>query len=101
MHRSDLLNLPVGLFGFATISENNMLYVDKTDLLLKLVRKPGWYFISRPRRFGKSLMISTLEAMFVGKTQLFRGLAAEKWVVRQAQCPTPVNPFGYECRQLR
>ena len=51
--------------------------MDKTDLIHQIVRTGGYYFLSRPRRFGKSLLISTMEAYFQGKKELFKGLAIE------------------------
>ena len=53
-------------------------YIDKTALVYQLVKTGSYYFLSRPRRFGKSLLISTLEAYFQGKRELFEGLAMEK-----------------------
>ena len=70
-----------------------MLYVDKTERLLELVTKGRRYFLSRPRRFGKSLTLSTLEAMFNGRVELFKGLAAEEWVSEQAKNQFPVVKF--------
>ena len=58
--------LPIGIQSFEALRRNNMLYVDKTDRLLELVTEGRRYFLSRPRRFGKSLTLSTLEAMFKG-----------------------------------
>ena len=74
--------LPIGIQSFERLRENNYLYVDKTEKLLDLISHGERYFLSRPRRFGKSLTLSTIEAMFKGKIELFRGLAAEKWVVQ-------------------
>ena len=68
----------------------NKLYVDKTRHLMKLVEDNTRVFLSRPRRFGKSLTLSTLEAMFSGKVELFQGLAAEAWVAERAERPVPV-----------
>ena len=85
--------LPIGLQDFETLRRENMLYVDKTNRLLELVTKGRRYFLSRPRRFGKSLTLSTLEAMFSGQTELFKGLAAESWVSEQAKNPFPVVRF--------
>ena len=51
--------------------------MDKTDLIYNIVQTGGYYFLSRPRRFGKSLLVSTLEAYFQGKKELFQGLAIE------------------------
>ena len=66
------------------------LYVDKTKQILNLIEKGECYFLSRPRRFGKSLTLSTLEAMFKGKAELFKGLYAEDWVKEQVKNPSPV-----------
>ena len=85
--------LPIGLQDFEMLRRENMLYVDKTERLLELVTKGRRYFLSRPRRFGKSLTLSTLEAMFSGQTELFEGLTAEKWVSEQAKNPSTVLRF--------
>lgn len=68
---------PVGIQNFEKIRREGYSYVDKTALLYQLVKTGQYYFLSRPRRFGKSLMISTLEAYFQGKRELFNGLAME------------------------
>ena len=83
-------NLPIGIQNFETIRKNNYLYIDKTEKLLQIAKTDYSYFLSRPRRFGKSLTISTLEAMFQGKAELFKGLYAEEWVKEQAKRPNPV-----------
>ena len=70
--------LPIGIQDFEDIRNGNYLYVDKTALIYQLVMKGKPYFLSRPRRFGKSLLISTLEAYFQGKKELFTGLAVER-----------------------
>jgi len=68
-------SLPANVSTFRTIREGSYLYVDKTKYLYELVRHPGGaWFLSRPRRFGKSLWISTLEALFRGERELFQGL---------------------------
>ena len=85
--------LPIGVHDFVQIRQDNMLYVDKTAQLQKLVETGRRYFLARPRRFGKSLTISTLGAMFSGRLELFRGLAAEEWVKKQAEHPAPVLRF--------
>ena len=85
--------LPIGVHDFVQIRQDNMLYVDKTAQLQKLVETGRRYFLARPRRFGKSLTISTLEAMFSGRVELFKGLAAEDWVKKQAEHPAPVLRF--------
>ena len=85
--------LPIGIQSFRKLRENNCLYVDKTEILLRLVENGSWYFLSRPRRFGKSLTLSTLEAIFSGQADLFRGLKAERWVAEQSKRPSPVLRF--------
>lgn len=66
---------PIGIQDFDKLRKEGYLYVDKTALIHRLVRTGSYYFLSRPRRFGKSLLISTLEAYFQGKRELFEGLA--------------------------
>jgi hypothetical protein len=73
-----LKNLPVGLQNFESLRKNGYLYVDKTALVYELVSTGKYYFLSRPRRFGKSMLQSTLYAYFEGKKELFEGLAIEK-----------------------
>ena len=68
---------PIGIQNFSELRENNYLYIDKTALIYKLVSEGKYYFLSRPRRFGKSLLVSTLEAYFQGRKDLFNGLAIE------------------------
>ena len=66
---------PVGIQNFESLRKDGFFYVDKTALMYQLVTTGRYYFLSRPRRFGKSLLISTLEAYFQGKRELFDGLA--------------------------
>ena len=68
------LDLPIGESSFRTIREWDFYYVDKTDHIFKLTRKPGYYFLSRPRRFGKTLLLDTMQELFEGNEKLFRGL---------------------------
>ncbi|KAA4004076.1 ATP-binding protein [Bacteroides ovatus] len=68
---------PIGIQNFESLRNDNYFYVDKTKLIYQLARSGRYYFLSRPRRFGKSLLISTLEAYFEGKKELFKGLAIE------------------------
>ncbi|MDR0894727.1 MAG: ATP-binding protein [Prevotellaceae bacterium] len=70
--------LPIGIQSFEVLRTNNLVYVDKTALIYELVSTSIPYFLSRPRRFGKSLLISTFEAYFKGRKDLFEGLAIEK-----------------------
>ena len=69
---------PIGIQNFEKIRKDGYFYVDKTALVYQLVKTGSYYFLSRPRRFGKSLLISTLEAYFQGKKELFEGLAMEQ-----------------------
>ena len=82
--------LPIGIQNFEDIRIEDYLYIDKTKQILSLIENGKCYFLSRPRRFGKSLTLSTLEAMFKGKAELFKGLYAEEWVKEQAKHPSPV-----------
>ena len=68
------MKYPVGIQTFEQIREDGYVYVDKTDLIFDLVTKGKIYFLSRPRRFGKSLLISTLKSYFEGRKELFEGL---------------------------
>lgn len=71
---------PIGIQDFEVLRKNNYLYIDKTMYLEKLFNISKYYFLSRPRRFGKSLFINTLEALIEGKKELFEGLyIANKW----------------------
>ena len=69
---------PIGIQNFEKLRLGGYFYIDKTALIYKMVKTGSYYFLSRPRRFGKSLLISTLEAYFQGKKELFEGLAMEK-----------------------
>ena len=75
-----LQNLPLGIHTLAVLRENNCVYVDKTPMIHQLVRIPGRFFLSRPRRFGKSLLVDTLKELFEGNEALFEGLYIhDKW----------------------
>lgn len=67
--------IKIGIQTFEDLIRNNYIYIDKTDQIYNLVKSKGIYFLSRPRRFGKSLLISTIKAIFEGKKELFEGLA--------------------------
>ena len=70
---------PVGIQTFERIRKENKLYIDKTEYIYRMTHSGGCYFfLSRPRRFGKSLLVSTFESYFFGKKELFEGLAIEK-----------------------
>ena len=69
---------PIGIQNFEKIRKDGYFYIDKTAWVYQLAKTGSYYFLNRPRRFGKSLLISTLEAYFQGKKELFKGLAIEK-----------------------
>jgi hypothetical protein len=72
--------LPIGIQNLREIREEGYYYVDKTGYALRLIERGKYYFLSRPRRFGKSLFLDTLKELFEGNQSLFDGLyAAERW----------------------
>jgi hypothetical protein len=79
-------HLPIGLQTFRELILKNYVYVDKTGIIHQLITKGKVYFLARPRRFGKSLLVSTLESIFQGKKELFQDLALSKldydWTIR-------------------
>ena len=74
----ELKRLPVGIQTFEKLIKENCLYVDKTEYIWNMIHLSSYIFLSRPRRFGKSLLVSTLQAYFEGKKELFKGLAIEQ-----------------------
>ena len=72
------MKYPIGIQQFSELRTNGWVYVDKTAVIYRLLSSGKYYFLSRPRRFGKSLLISTLEAYFKGQKELFQGLAMEQ-----------------------
>ena len=74
MEAKVLKRLPVGIQTYEKLVNNNCLYVDKTEYIYKMINLGSYIFLSRPRRFGKSLLVSTLQAYFEGKKELFKGL---------------------------
>ena len=70
--------LPIGIQSFEKLRRDNYVYIDKTAFLYNLVQSSNPYFLSRPRRFGKSLFLSTLKAYFLGQKELFKGLYLEQ-----------------------
>jgi len=72
--------LPIGIQTFEKIINENYCYVDKTKIIYELINSGTYFFLSRPRRFGKSLLIDTIKDLFEGKKELFKGLWIEdKW----------------------
>ena len=72
---TSFVKYPLGIQTFSKIRKQDYLYIDKTALIHDLVQRGEVYFFSRPRRFGKSLLVSTFEALFSGQKELFEGLA--------------------------
>ena len=72
------MKYPIGIQSFDRIIEDGYVYVDKTDMIYSLVSEGSIYFLSRPRRFGKSLLVSTLKNYFLGRKELFKGLAIDR-----------------------
>ena len=68
------MKYPIGIQSFDKIIEDGFLYIDKTDLVYRLTHEGNIYFLSRPRRFGKSLLVSTLKNYYLGRKELFKGL---------------------------
>ncbi|WP_425422401.1 AAA family ATPase [Phaeodactylibacter xiamenensis] len=86
--------LPIGIQDFGELRRGGYVYVDKTELIHRMVTMGKPYFLSRPRRFGKSLLVSTLKALFEGKRELFEGLWIEnRWDWQQTN---PVLHFSFE-----
>ena len=77
MEKKQLKRLPLGIQTFEKIRENSMLYIDKTEYVWNMIHFSKYIFLSRPRRFGKSLLVSTLQAYFEGRKDLFKGLFIE------------------------
>ena len=79
------------VYSFEEMIQGNFLYVDKTEYIWQLIRPAkAMYFLSRPRRFGKSLTLSTLKAVFEGKKELFKGLAGcASWGIRTSRTGRP------------
>ncbi len=86
------MKYPIGIQNFEKIRREGYVYVDKTPWMWKMISEGSYYFLSRPRRFGKSLMVSTLEAFFNGQRELFKGLYVDTvewdWQQYPIMCPT-------------
>ena len=87
MEQKKLKMCPVGIQTFSEIIESGLLYIDKTEYIYRMVHDGKYFFLSRPRRFGKSLLTSTLKSYFEGKKKLFEGLAIEKLEKEWTQYP--------------
>ena len=69
---------PLGIQTFSEIINRGMLYVDKTEYIYRMASNGKYFFLGRPRRFGKSLLVSTMQSYFEGRKDLFKGLAIER-----------------------
>ncbi len=83
-----MMKYPIGIQTFEKLRKDGYVYVDKTKYIYSIANPGGYYFLSRPRRFGKSLLISTMEEYFSGRKELFGGLAVEK--LEKEWRPSPV-----------
>ncbi|MBN1873318.1 MAG: AAA family ATPase [Anaerolineae bacterium] len=83
-----LPKLPIGISSFEVLRQGGYVYVDKTKTIYRLVSEGMYYFLSRPRRFGKSLLVSTLRCLFEGKKSLFEGL----WLAENVEWVWDVYP---------
>lgn len=88
------MKYPIGIQDFGKIRKDGYVYVDKTDLLYKMVKEGTIYFLSRPRRFGKSLLVSTLKHYFLGHKELFSGLAIDALEKDWAEHPVFLIDFN-------
>mgnify|MGYP002857359583 CR=1 FL=1 len=86
--------MPIGIQDFEKLRKNGCVYVDKTAQIFELAQVSSPYFLSRPRRFGKSLLLSTMEYYFLGKKELFRGLAIENLETEWSAYPVIKISFG-------
>lgn len=94
----DELRYPIGMQTFSNIIEEGYAYVDKTGYIKPLLRQGKFIFLSRPRRFGKSLLLSTLESYFEGDRKLFKGLAADSMDLDWT--PSPVLRFDFNAEDF-
>ena len=79
MEQQQLKRCPIGIQTFEKVIEGNYLYIDKTEYIYRMAHgASNYYFLNRPHRFGKSLLVSTMHSYFAGKKELFKGLAIEK-----------------------
>jgi hypothetical protein len=99
-----LKKLPIGIQTFDTLRKDDRIYVDKTERIFDLVNDNGkCFFLSRPRRFGKSLLITTLDAYFSGKKELFRGLAIGNLEKEWRKYPVlrlDLSGVNYDCKDV-
>ena len=89
--------MPIGIQSFEKMRNDKYLYVDKTKYVYNLVCTSSPYFLSRPRRFGKSLFLSTLKNYFLGQKELFKGLYIEKAEEKRAEIEKKRSMGGISC----
>ena len=88
MGQQQLKRCRIGVQTFEKVIEGNYLYIDKTEYIYRMAHgASNYYFLSRPRRFGKSLLVSTLHSYFAGKKELFKGFAIEKLETEWTEYP--------------
>ena len=86
---------PIGIQTFEEIRRNDNLYIDKTEYVYRITHTDGkYFFLCRPRRFGKSLLVSTIKSYFEGKRELFEGLAIEKLEKEWKEYPVLLFSFA-------
>ncbi len=102
MHQTtEVMKYPIGMQTFEELRTEGCVYVDKTEYIYRLAKTGKCYFLSRPRRFGKSILVSTLKAYFTGRKELFEGLAIEK--LEREWLKYPVLTFSFnedECTSV-
>ena len=96
----NIRQLPIGVQSFEKLRQGGYIYVDKTRYVYNLVHSAGQYFLSRPRRFGKSLFLSTLKAYWEGKRELFEGLAIVELEKDNSEAWEPYPVFCFDFRQV-
>lgn len=102
MEQQAFIKYPIGIQNFESLRQEGYMYIDKTDMIWELCNRGRYYFLGRPRRFGKSLLLSTLEAYLEGKRELFKGLAIEKLEKEWKQYPIlhiDLNAKQYNSRE--
>ena len=95
------MKYPIGIQSFDRIIEDGYVYIDKTDMVYSLAQEGSIYFLSRPRRFGKSLLVSTLKNYFLGRKELFRGLKIDSLEKRETGLKTDSEqPLGLRFMEI-
>ena len=93
------MKYPIGIQNLESLIKEDYLYIDKTDLIYDIVSEGRYYFLSRPRRFGKSILLSTFKAYFEGKQHLFDGLAISKMETKWVRYP--IFHFDFNAREYK